>query len=261
MRVLGVDAVGVTVITGGASGIGLALAQRFAASGDRIVVADLSGYAEAAASLPGSGHLGLALDVTSFDAVAAAVERIESEAGPITMWCSNAGIATAPGLGSDEDWARSFGVHVMAHVYAARTVLPLMVGRGAGHFMVTASAAGLLAEMDVAAYSVTKHGAVALAEWLAIRHGGSGVTFSCLCPQGVRTPLIANAPDDSSTLAAGALLEPSDVADAVVKALAAGRFLILPHPEVATYEQHRAGDRDRWLAGMRRVWHRLHPPG
>jgi NAD(P)-dependent dehydrogenase (short-subunit alcohol dehydrogenase family) len=147
----------------------------------------------------------------------------------------------------------------MAHVYAARTVLPLMVGRGSGHFMVTASAAGLLAEMDVAAYSVTKHGSVALAEWLAIRHGGSGVTFSCLCPQGVRTPLLANAPDDSSTLAAGALLEPSDVADAVVEALAAGRFLILPHPEVATYAQNRAGDPDRWLAGMRRVWHRLHP--
>jgi NAD(P)-dependent dehydrogenase (short-subunit alcohol dehydrogenase family) len=251
--------VDVTVITGGASGIGLALAQRFASSGSRVVVADLSGCEEAAASLPGDGHLGIALDVTSAEAVAAAVERIESEVGPITMWCSNAGIATAPGLGSDEDWARSFGVHVLAHVYAARTVLPLMVSRGAGHFMVTASAAGLLAEMDVAAYSVTKHGSVALAEWLAIRYGDSGVTFSCLCPQGVRTPLLANAPDDSSTLAAGALLEPSDVADAVMAALAEGRFLILPHPEVATYAQHRAADPDRWLGGMRRAWRRLHP--
>ena len=253
------DFTGVVVVTGGASGIGSALAQRFAALGSRVVVADLSGAAAAAADLPGSGHLGLDLDVTSAEAVAAAVARIEAEVGPIAMYCSNAGIATAPGLGSDGDWARSFGVHVMAHVYAARAVLPLMVARGAGHFMITASAAGLLAEMDVAAYSVTKHGSVALAEWLAIRYGDAGVTFSCLCPQGVNTPLLANAPADSSTLAAGALLEPGDVADAVIDALNAGRFLILPHPEVATYMRHRAEDPDRWLAGMRRVWRRLHP--
>lgn len=247
------------MVTGGSSGIGLALAQRFAASGARVVIADLAVPDGVVESLPGEGHLGVVLDVTSAGAVAAAVERIEAEAGPITMWCSNAGIATGAGLGSDDDWARSFGVHVMAHVYAARTVLPLMVARGAGHFMITASAAGLLAEMDVAAYSVTKHGSVALAEWLAIRYGDSGVTFSCLCPQGVRTPMLANAPGDSSTLAVAALLEPSDVADAVVEALAQGRFLILPHPEVATYMKHRAGDTDRWLAGMRRAWRRLHP--
>jgi NAD(P)-dependent dehydrogenase (short-subunit alcohol dehydrogenase family) len=253
--------VGVTVITGGASGIGLAMAQRFAAGGDRIVLADRASPAAALAMLPGSGHLGLELDVTSADAVAEAVARVEDEIGPITMWCSNAGIATSAGLGADDEWARSWGVHVMAHVYAARTVLPLMVARGAGHFMITASAAGLLAEMDVAAYSVTKHGSVALAEWLAIRYGDTGVTFSCLCPQGVRTPLIAGAPADSSTLAAGGLLEPSDVADAVVAALAEGKFLILPHPEVATYTQHRAADPDRWLAGMRRAWRRLHPSG
>jgi NAD(P)-dependent dehydrogenase (short-subunit alcohol dehydrogenase family) len=252
------DFTGIAVVTGGASGIGLALAQRFAALGSRVVIADLSGSQDAAAALPGAGHLGLTLDVTSAQDVEAAVARIESEVGPITMWCSNAGIATAPGLGSDEDWARSFGVHVMAHVYAARSVLPLMVARGAGHFLITASAAGLLTEMDVAPYSVTKHGSVALAEWLAIRYGDTGVTFSCLCPQGVNTPLLANAPADSSTIAAGALLEASDVADAVVAALSAGRFLILPHPEVATYTQHRADDPDRWLAGMRRAWRRLH---
>lgn len=249
----------VTVVTGGASGIGLALAQRFAAGGSRVVVADRADPAAAVASLAGDGHLGLTLDVTSFDAVAAAVERIESEAGPITMWCSNAGIATAPGLGSDEDWSRSFGVHVMAHVYAARTVLPKMVERGHGHFMVTASAAGLIAEMDVAAYSVTKHGSVALAEWLAIRYGDAGVTFSCLCPQGVNTPLLSGAPSDSSTLAAAALLEPSDVADSVMEALSEGRFLILPHPEVARYSLNRVSDPDRWLAGMRKIWRRLHP--
>jgi NAD(P)-dependent dehydrogenase (short-subunit alcohol dehydrogenase family) len=255
---LGSDSI--TVITGGAGGIGLAMARRFAADGARIVVADLdeTRSAQAATGL-GEGHLGIALDVTDGAAVDAAVARIEDELGPIGMWCSNAGLATSPGLGTDDEWALAWGVHVMAHVYAARAVLPRMVARGRGHFMVTASAAGLLTELDVAPYAATKHGSVALAEWLAIRYGDTGVSFSCLCPQGVRTPLLANAPADSATLAAAALLEPDQVAQAVVEAMAEGRFLILPHPEVASYMRHRAADPDRWLAGMRRIWRRLHP--
>jgi NAD(P)-dependent dehydrogenase (short-subunit alcohol dehydrogenase family) len=133
-----------------------------------------------------------------------------------------------------------------------------MVARGHGHLMITASAAGLLAEADQAAYSVTKHGSVALAEWLAIQHGDQGVRVSCLCPQGVNTPMLALAPPDSTTLAAGETIEVEDVCDTVIEALAADRFLILPHPKVQWYEKQRAADRDRWLSGMRRLRSRAH---
>jgi NAD(P)-dependent dehydrogenase (short-subunit alcohol dehydrogenase family) len=254
----------VVVVTGGASGIGRALAERFTNErAHAVVVADRDGSraAEVAAGLIGYRRsavgVGIGLDVTDEDAVASAVERIESEVGEIDLWCSNAGVATGPLLGDDGDWDLAWRVHVLAHVYAARHVLPRMVARHRGHFMVTASAAGLLTEMDTAPYAVTNHGSVAIAEWLAIRYGDSGVGFSCLCPQAVRTPMIAGFGPDASTLAAGAVIEPDQVADAVMSALAEGRFLILPHPEVAEYERRRAADRDRWLAGMRRVRARL----
>jgi NAD(P)-dependent dehydrogenase (short-subunit alcohol dehydrogenase family) len=251
------------VVTGGASGIGRALAERFSAEGARaVVVADLDADKAAwvAGGLPAPTSIGVGLDVTHEPAVRDLVQRLESELNGADLWCSNAGVGSGAGLGEDTDWERSWRVHVLAHVYAARHALPPMLARGRGHFMVTASAAGLLTEMDAAPYSVTKHGSVALAEWLAIRHGGAGVGFSCLCPQGVRTPMTAGFTDDAATLAAGALIEPEEVADCVMAALTDGRFLILPHPEVAEYEQRRSGDRDRWLAGMRRVRDRLRPP-
>lgn len=250
----------VIVVTGGASGIGAALAERVAAEGARrVVVADLDAAAAArvAASL-GSVGTALALDVTDEAAVRRAIEQITADAGEIDIWCSNAGVAGRGGLGDDADWDRAFRVHVLAHVYVGRHLLPRMAGRGRGHLLVTASAAGLLTEMDTAPYTVTKHGAVALAEWLAIQYGETGVSVSCLCPQGVRTPMTAGFDATSATLAAGVMLEPSDVADAVIAAWREGRFLILPHPEVAEYERRRAADRDRWLAGMRRVRRRLH---
>jgi NAD(P)-dependent dehydrogenase (short-subunit alcohol dehydrogenase family) len=238
----------VAVVTGGASGIGAALAARFAAEGAAVVVLDR-------ASAPG----GYQLDVADEAAVRHTVATIEHEVGPIDLWCSNAGLATQPGLGSDADWEVSWRVHVLAHLYAARHVLPWMRERGRGRFLVTASAAGLLAEADVAAYSVSKHAAVALTEWLAINHGDAGIDFHCLCPQGVRTPLLAGVTaDESVTVAAADLLEPEQVADAVLAAFADGRFLILPHPQVAGYEQRRATDRDRWLAGMRRLKSSVH---
>jgi len=249
----------VVVVTGGASGIGKALAQRVAAAGAKaVVVADLDGSLaeEVAATLGGVG-VSRSLDVTDEAAVSAVVEEITSRFGEVDIWCSNAGVPSRGGLGDDADWDHTFRVHVMAHVYVARHLLPRMAARRSGHLMVTASAAGLLTEMDTAPYTVTKHGAVSLAEWLAIQYGDQGVSVSCLCPQGVRTPMTAGFDSGSATLAAGALLDPSDVADAVLEAWESGRFLILPHPEVAEYERRRATDRDRWLAGMRKVRARL----
>jgi NAD(P)-dependent dehydrogenase (short-subunit alcohol dehydrogenase family) len=257
----------VAVVTGGAGGIGRALVERFAAEGARaVVVADLDGdgaraFADAvtgtaapgtAAGRTAAGAIGVPLDVTDEAAVRDLVDRVERDVGPIDLWCSNAGVAVGRGLGEDADWDLSWRVNVLAHLYAARAVLPRMVARGRGHLMATASAAGLLTEIATAAYSVTKHGAVALAEWLAIRYAGTGVTFSCLCPQGVRTAMLAGVDADSPTVAGG-VLEPAEVADAVAEALAEGRFLILPHPRVAEYERRRAGDRERWLAGMVRA--------
>lgn len=249
----------VAVVTGGASGIGRALCERYAAEGAQVVVADLDGEGarRVAAGLP-TEAVGIGTDVSEAAAVEWLVAFVEQRLGPIDVYCSNAGVALGRGLGGPDDWDRSFRVHVLAHVHAAQTVLPTMARRHHGYFLVTASAAGLLTNLDSAPYSVTKHGAVALAEWLAIQYAGSGVTVACLCPQGVRTAMTAGDDPGSATSAAGAFLEPEDVAECVVAAMTDRRFLVLPHPEVAEYERRRAGDRDRWIAGMARVRDRLH---
>ncbi|WP_017592203.1 SDR family oxidoreductase [Nocardiopsis potens] len=247
------------VVTGGAGGIGRAIAERLLADGAaHVVVADLdAGRAEAVAAELGDRATAEAFDVADERAVAEAAARIEAEVAPIDLWCSNAGVAAGAGLGDDRDWELSWRVHVMAHVYAARAVLPRMAARGGGHLMVTASAAGLLTNLDTAPYTVTKHGAVALAEWLSIRHAEEGISVSCLCPQGVNTAMTAGDSAEASTRLGGAYLEPAEVADSVAAALRDGSFLILPHPEAAVFEQRRATDRDRWLAGMRRAWAKL----
>lgn len=246
------------VVTGGGSGIGAALAARLAAEGARVAVVDLDGAKAEAVAAGLDGAVGLALDVTDGEAVTGMVERVAAELGPIGVYCSNAGIGTGGGLGEDDDWARSWAVHGMAHVHAARAVLPAMVERRSGAFVVTASAAGLLAMMQSAPYTVTKHASVAIAEWLAITYAGDGVSVHCLCPQGVRTPMVtSDARGEAEVAASGAILEPADVADAVVAAMAAGTFLILPHPEVHEYEAGKVADRDRWLAVMRKLRARL----
>lgn len=242
------------VITGAASGIGLACARAFADAGAAVVASDVA--AEPLAVVAAEyGFTAIAADVGTEAGVAELVERTESEVGPIDLFFSNAGVALGGGLDASEaDWDVSWRVNTMAHVWAARHVVPLMRERGHGHVVSTASAAGLLMEPRSAPYTLTKHAAVAFAEWLAVNHGDV-IGVSVLCPQGVRTPMLATVDPATSgnvTLADG-ILEPSAVATAVVDAVREGRFLILPHPEVQRYEQGKAADRDRWIARMRQV--------
>ena len=245
------------LVTGGGSGIGRSLALRAASEGARAVtVLDLGDAAHDTAKqveAGGAESVGVVNDVTDGSALAEAVAASVSRFGPVDFACANAGVALGTGLAApDAVWQKCWDVNVLGVVNLARAVLPDMASRGGGAFLVTASAAGLLTSLDSAPYAVTKHAAVALAEWLAITYAGAGVGFHCLCPQGVRTPMIETEGIGPSTLAAGALLEPEEVADSVVKALRAGQFLVLPHPEVAGFEQKRVADRDNWIAGMAR---------
>lgn len=259
----------VAVVTGGGSGIGKALATRFVAEGAKgVVVADMNGdNAAAVASELGERCVAVTADVTKEADVQAIVARAEEAFGPVDVFCSNAGIGGGGGIeAADEVWAATWGVHVLAHVYAARAVVPGMIERGSGYLVNTASAAGLLTNLGNAPYSVTKHAAVAFAEWLSITYGDRGVRVSCLCPQGVRTPMLLGGLDQSdaaasAVLAAGGMVEPEDVAEAVVQTMREERFLVLPHPEVAEYLRRKADDPDRWLGGMRRVWARLRDAG
>ncbi|GIF67667.1 dehydrogenase [Asanoa ishikariensis] len=256
----------VVVITGAAGGIGSALARRFADEGVAgMVLADLD--ADAAEALATSINRGLTravgCDVTDPAQVAALVEVAQESFGPVDLFCSNAGITTGTGLDTtDESWDRAWSVNVHAHVVAARAVLPSMLDRGAGYLLQTCSAAGLLTAVGDAPYAVTKHAAVAFAEWLSMTYGDRGIGVSALCPQGVRTPMLEAGlarghAGAHVTALSGEVLTPEQVADAVVEGLAAERFLILPHPEVATYQQRKAENPDRWLASMRKLISRV----
>lgn len=244
----------VAVVTGGANGIGRALCERFAAEGARgVVVADLD--SERADTLAKEiGGLAIKTDVAVEDDIVNLVNQTIEAYGAIDLFCSNAGIGTPGGIDEpNEVWQRIWEVNVMAHIYAARHVLPGMLARGEGYIVATASAAGLLAQIGSAPYSVTKHAAVAFAEWLSITHGDAGIKVSCLCPQGVNTDLLRRSAGGPGEFLRQNALEASVVADAVVKALDEERFLVLPHPEVAEYFSRKATDYDRWLRGMRRL--------
>lgn len=252
----------VIVVTGAASGIGRAMARRFAADGAAAVhLVDLDGdgakavAAELTETASGTAAVGSGVDVTDETAIVALIERVEAENGPIDLWCGNAGIGANGGVELDDAvWDANWNVNVLAHVKACRHLIPRWEARGSGHLLITASAAGLLTNLGTAPYAVTKHGAVALAEWLAITHGANGIGVSCLCPQGVRTPMTeADGELAVEVVKAMGMIEPEEVAEAVAQGLANNDFLILPHPEVARYEQRRAGDRSRWLAGMQKL--------
>ncbi len=242
----------VAVITGGSGGIGRAMAEAFLAQGARaVVLADLDPDA-VAASAAELGCEGRACDVTDESQVVDLVESTLTAHGPIDLFCSNAG-AGAEGVLTDapnEVWQRQWELHVMAHLYAARAVVPSMIANGGGYLLNTASAAGLLAALGSGPYTVTKAAAVKLAEFLAITHGDEGIRVSVLCPQGVNTAMAPRSLGDGQT---DGIIEPEALADVVVEAIREERFHILPHPEVAEYLQRKADDPDRWLRGMRRL--------
>jgi NAD(P)-dependent dehydrogenase (short-subunit alcohol dehydrogenase family) len=247
------------VITGAGSGIGAAMARAFAAAGaEQVVVADLNGEAAGAVARE-IGGVAEELDVADAPAVDRLVARTVARLGRIDVFCANAGVASETGLdSSDEAWRRAFDVNVMGHVYAARAVIPPMVERGSGYFVATASAAGLLVNPGDAPYTASKHAAVGFAEWLAVTYGGSGIGFSVVCPMGVATPMLLEALRDGVPAAravadSGGIITPDHVAQAVLAGIADERFLILPHPEVATYWMRKAADPERWLSGMRRL--------
>jgi len=249
----------IVIVTGGGNGIGRALCRRFAADGAETVVAvDVDA---AAARRVGAEINGLALggvDVSDEAGIKRVVAEVLHQRGRIDMFCSNAGIA----VDGDErtptaDWDRCWAVNVMAHVYAARAVVPHMLERGSGYLLQTVSAAGLLTHPQSATYAVTKHASLAFAEWLAMTYGDRGITVSALCPQGVRTDMLARAAAGGRAFLVDSALEPEQVADAVVNGIAAEAFLILPHPEVAEYFRRKASDYDRWLRGMQRLRHTL----
>jgi len=251
----------VVVVTGGGRGIGRALCRRFAAEGARsVVVVDLDrAAAEAVAREIGGLAIGGA-DVSDEPTMMRVVAEVLHHRGRIDVFCSNAGIAVDGGEQTPTtEWDRCWGVNVMAHVYAARAVLPHLLARGDGYLLQTVSAAGLLTHIQSATYAVKKHASLAFAEWLSIAYGDRGIKVSAICPQGVRTDMLNRAAAGGRTFLLDTAIEPEQVAEAVIKGLADERFLILPHPEVAEYFRRKANDYDRWLRGMRKL--RASEPG
>ncbi|HTZ27211.1 MAG TPA: SDR family oxidoreductase [Streptosporangiaceae bacterium] len=249
------------VVTGGGSGIGAALCRRFAADGARVVVNDINAQAAAAVAVS-CGGTAIAADAASEDGVAALVSAARAELGEIDLFCANAGIALTGGPEAPEaDWDASWQVNVMAHVRAARLLLGPWLERGSGHLICTVSAAGLLTVPGSAPYAVTKHGALAFAEWLAVTYAHRGLTVQAICPLGVRTPMLDGTDARTEALLGESAIQPEAVADAVLRGIADGRFLILPHPEVAGMYAGRAAETDRWLRGMSKVQQRLEELG
>jgi NAD(P)-dependent dehydrogenase (short-subunit alcohol dehydrogenase family) len=250
----------VVIVTGGANGIGRALCHRFAKEGARLVaVSDIdenSGFKVLQEIEEGRGAF-FACDVSQESQVKFLVDTVTSVAGQVDIFCSNAGIAAAGGPeASDRDWQRSWDINTMSHVYAARAVLPQMLERKEGYLLQTVSAAGLLTSLGSAPYAVTKHAALGFAEWLAITYGEQGIRVSALCPQGVNTNML-KADHPGTRMLLKDAIEPEQVADDVVKAMAEERFMILPHPEAGKFFQNKANDYERWIRGMQKLQRNL----
>ncbi|HEY4940862.1 MAG TPA: SDR family oxidoreductase [Rhizomicrobium sp.] len=242
----------IVVVTGAASGIGRALARRFAAEGARLVVCSDRNGEGAAATAKEIGGIAFTTDVAREADLLNMIETVETQHGPIDLFFSNAGIGYGGGAEvSDERWQRIWDVNVMAHVWAARHLVPRMIARGGGYLLSTASAAGLLSQIGSAPYAVTKHAAVGLAEWLAITHGDQGIKVSVLCPQAVRTAMTAG--NEGGVASVDGMIEPEAVAEACMRAIEAEEFLILPHPEVLEYMRNKTNNYGRWIGGMKKL--------
>lgn len=248
----------IIVVTGAAGGIGRALALRFAEAGaKRIICTDIDGDG-AAATARDVGGIGRRVNVAVEDEIKALIDDIETQEGPIDLFCSNAGISLRGGPEvPNEDWQRIWDINVMAHVYAARHIVPRMIARGGGYLLNTASAAGLLSQVGSAPYAVTKHASVALAEWLALSYGDDGIKVSVLCPQAVRTAMTKG--KEGGVASVDGMMEPEPVAEACVKAIEEETFLVLPHPEVLDYMRRKADNYDRWIGGMRKLNRQYNP--
>ena len=250
----------IVVVTGAASGIGKALCERFAMEGaSAVVVSDIDqpGIDATVSDLASKTNaVGIRCDVSKEDEINSLVNRTLEQFGHIDLFCSNAGIFTAGGESvSTKAWQQIWEINVMAHVFAARSVLPSMLERGEGYLLNTSSAAGLLNQVGSAPYSTTKHAAIGFAEWLSITYGNRGINVSVLCPQAVRTNMTAGG--DGGVAGLDGMLEPEQLADTVIETLGEERFLVLPHPEILTYMRRKTDDYDRWLGGMRRLHERF----
>ncbi len=243
----------IAIVTGGASGIGAGIARRFVAEGARgVIVADINlERAEAVANEIGA--VAMRCDVSREADIQALVSAARQRFGQVDIYISNAGILGDLGGFELEDplWQTMWQIHGMAHVWAARAVAPDMLARGEGYFLVTASAAGLLSVVESAPYAVTKHAAVAFAEWLRIAYGRRGLRVSCLCPQSVQTDMVSG---DGGSAGADGILTPAQVAAEVVAVMRSEKFLVLPHPEVAQYFRNKSADYDRWIGGMQKLY-------
>ena len=250
----------VVIVTGGANGIGRALCHRFAKEGAQVVIVadiDLQRTTRVADEISG---LATKCDVSKEAEIQAMVAMATEKFGRVDIFCSNAGIGAAGGPEApDSEWERSWEINVMAHIYAARAVLPQMLDRKEGYLLQTVSAAGLLTQIGSAPYSVTKHAALGFAEWLSVTYGDQGIRVSALCPQGVKTDMLLKAQFAGGAFLLEGALEPDQVADDVVKAMAEEKFLILPHPEAAKYFQNKANDYERWIRGMRKLMRNSQP--
>ena len=251
----------VCVVTGGAAGIGRTLAERFVSSGARtVIIADIDKDRLSNTAADIGGHA-MAVDVGDEGSIRALIKDTEAEFGPIDLFIANAGIGGSPGGVEvpDEEWRRVIDINFMHHVWAARHMVPRWTERGGGYLLTTASAAGLLTNLGTAPYTVTKHAAVALAEWLSITHARDGINVSVVCPQGVRTEMTEGDDPAVTNVVAQGLIEPTDVADAVIEGLASEQFLILPHPEVEQYVAFKGTNIDGWLGAMRKLQDRFFP--